>query len=110
MQHRATCPMVGGSRQAVSWVTNRCPAGCRARGSLLDQDRCGIVVDLVAGPAEACRVGGLGGAYLADELSGPGRGEDGKNALPVAEPEWVYRPGGAVGEQRCPLYVLAGGV
>ena len=68
---------------------------------MLDEDRCGVVVDLVAGPAKACRVGGLGGAYLADELAGPGCGEDGENVLPVAEPEWVYCPGGAVGEQRC---------
>ena len=74
---------------------------------MLDEDRGGVVVDLVAGPADACRVGCFGGAYLADEFAGPGRGQDGEEALPVGEPEWVYCPGGAVGEQRCPLYMLA---
>jgi hypothetical protein len=79
-----------------------------ARGLLLDEDGCGVVVDLVPGPADACRVGGLGGAYLADELAGPGGGEDGEEASPVAELERVHGPGGAVGEQRCLLQVLAG--
>jgi hypothetical protein len=81
-----------------------------ARGSLLDKDGCGVVVDLVAGPSHASRVGGLGGAYLADELAGPSRGQDGKEPLLVAELEGFHGPGSAIGEQRCLLEVLEGQV
>jgi hypothetical protein len=81
-----------GRQQSPSGVRGRelLPWLAVARGSLLDEDRCGVVVDLVTGPAYACRVGGFGGPDLADEFAGPGDGEDGEKALPVAEPEWVY--------------------